>query len=607
MGSLLVLLVGVARSSKEQALEEAAVQQAAAQAAADVRAVASKESIEAARRELEKIAEYQAELDAVHSQAADQLHQDQARLSHLEDHMRRLREQLESLQLAAAELNSLEGEHYDDRKQAQQEIERLQQLIKESRKTIDELRADAKSRSKSYAIVPYQGRRGTHRRPVYIECREQDAVLQPEGVIFTIEDFRPPIGPGNPLVAALRAAREHIVRYESSTVTGKEAEPYPLIIVRPAGVRLYYYVREAIQSWDSEFGYELVEEDWDLKYAPADPQLAAVEYEAAELSRRRLQALAAAAPQAYGAYRGGGGGGGFGSGFGGGFGDGGSDDGDADPEYDVATAPSTVGGSPRLAAQPGGGRAVVVADRADVGRGHVAAAEANGTGGGITDDRYAAKEPAGAKAASGMSSTASTTASPTAADPSRQRGSQQPPPQDVERQPDGSPASGAYSGGENPEQELEDMARAAAGKENDATATRNKTKARGKNWAIRNAGPGMIPIRRTIQVVVRGNALAILPEASATNEDSAAGREFQFSDLPEAAYEDLVSAVDKRIEDWGMAGQGLYWRPVVELKVSADGERRYDDLVRLLKHSGAEIRSGTVAQQDTGGARGTNR
>ena len=87
--------------------------------------------------------------------------------------------------------------------------------------------------------------------------------------------------------------------------------------------KFYYYVREAIQSWDSEFGYELVEEDWELKYGPADPQLARREYEAAELARGRLQALAAAAPQAYGAYRfGGGGGGGFGHGFGygGGFG-----------------------------------------------------------------------------------------------------------------------------------------------------------------------------------------------------------------------------------------------------------------------------------------------
>jgi hypothetical protein len=189
--------------------------------------------------------------------------------------------------------------------------------------------------------------------------------------------------------------------------------------------------------------------------------------------------------------------------------------------------------------------------------------------------------------------------------PPRGSGSKQQSVEDVERQPDGTPASGAYVGGENPEQELDDMARAAAAGGN--PPQHQNTKTRGKDWAIRNANPGMIPIRRTIQVVVRGDALAILPEASTTNEDSAAGREFPFAGAPAAAYENLLSAVDKRIEDWGMAGQGLYWRPVVELKVNPDGEHRFDDLVRLLKHSGVEIRSGEIAQQQTGGARGSNR
>lgn len=601
MGSLLVLLVGVASSSKARALEEAAALQAEAQAANVVRAAESQENIEAARRELEQIAKYQAELDAVHAQAADRLHQDQARLSHLEDHMRRLREQLETLKLAAAELNALEDEHYDDREQARQEIERLQQLIDESRKTIEELRAEAKTRAKSYAIVPYQGRSGTRRRPVYIECREDDVVLQPEGVVFTLDDFQPPIGPGNPLVAAIRAAREHIIRVESNAAAGEGAAPYPLIIVRPKGIRFYYYVREAIQSWDSEFGYELVEEDWELKYAPADPQLATVEYEAAELARRRLQALAAAAPKAYGAYRYGSGG--FGSGgFGGGDGDFGDDDfGDGGDGEGSSSSPTAAGGA-RFAARPGGGRAPIVVRRTGAGEGQDAGGK--GAGGGTTDDRYTGQNSDGAVAATGEASSSPTTPGGLPGG----SGSKQQPPADIERQPDGTPVSGAYTGGEDPEQTLDDMARAAAASESsDTAAERKKTKARGKDWAIRNANPGMIPIRRTIQVVVRGDALAILPEASATNESSAAGREFRFADAPEGAYEDLLSAVDQRIEDWGMAGQGLYWRPVVELKVSPDGERRFNDLARLLKHSGAEIRSGATAQRDEGGARGTNR
>jgi hypothetical protein len=622
MGSLLVLLVSVARSSKDRAATEAVAAQAEARAEATARAAESQEGKEAARRELEKIAKYQAEIDTVRARAADQLRQDQLRLSHLEDHMRRLRDQLDSLKAAAAELNSLEGKHVDDRKQAQQEVERLEKLIAESRKEIEQLRAEAKARARSFAIVPYQGQHGTFRRPIYIECREQEIVIQPEGVVFTIDDFQPPIGPGNPLVAALRAAREHIVHYESNVATGKEAEPYPLIIVRPDGIEAYYYVREAIQSWDSEFGYELVEQDWELKFSAADPQLAMKEQQAAELARNRLRALAAAAPQAFGAYRPGGGGGGAGlRGFaGGGNGGGGSrgfagssaaeDDGD----YELAEMPA--GGGPRLASRPGGGSLPDSLDRGDAGQpvggssriGQPSTASSkseSGNGGSApSDDRYAEKPP-GAATSPGKSSEAATTKS---GGRRRPPGAKPQTPEDVERQPDGAPASGSYTAGDDPEQDLDELARAAAaGDEKQPGEYRKKSNARGKNWAIANGRPGTIPIRRSIQIVVREDALAILPEASAKNETSAQGHEFRFGDSPDEAYDELIAAVEKRIRDWGMAGEGLSWRPVVELKVSADGDRRVDELMQQLKYSGVEVRDAAVAQHVDGGTGSASR
>lgn len=165
-------------------------------------------------------------------------------------------------------------------------------------------------------------------------------------------------------------------------------------------------------------------------------------------------------------------------------------------------------------------------------------------------------------------------------------------------------ASRSHVGGDDAEQQLDQMARNAAAGE-DGAAQQSKQKIRGKNWAIRNANPGMIPIRRTIQIEVRGDGLAIMPEASAANSSAAAGKQFPFNSNPAAAYDDLLTAVDNRIEDWGMAGQGLYWRPVIELRVSADGDSRVDPLVRLLEHGGAELRGDSVAQQGSGGANGT--
>jgi hypothetical protein len=618
MGSLLVLLIVIARSSRAHALEEAVAAQAKARAAARAQAADVSKKSAAAQAELDQIKAYRSKLDSVRAKAADELHQEQLRLSHLEDHMRRLQDQLESLKVAAAELNTLEGQHFDDRKQALAEVDRLQQLIDESRRTIERLRAESQ-RAKSYAIVPYQGKRGTFRRPVYIECRGDEVILQPEGVVFTPDDFRPPIGPGNALVAALRAAREHIVEYESSGLQGQAAEPYPLIVVRPKGIVAYYCVREAIQSWDDEFGYELVEEDWDLKYAPPNPQLAAKESQAAELARNRLRALADAAPQAYGAYR-------AGSGFGNSNASGIDDDDDEDgPPFGGGSGGDTDAGpvgDARFAPRSGGRPLAVATTNDTLPPGTGGAERAPASDGGAGDNRYAVGNSLASNVPPGVTSAPSTNPSKPTGESSRDDSSgpsptgsanatasgPQPRPGDIERKPDGSPANGAYGAGEDPEQEFDKMARAAAGdRDGDKPPEHQPTKARGKNWAIANGRPGMIPIRRSIQIVVRDDALVMLPEASSTNEASAAGQVFPFADAPEAAYDRLISAVEKRIKDWGIAGQGLYWRPVVELKVGANGDHRVDDLVRLLKYSGVDIRGSEIAQHEPGGSDHANR
>lgn len=609
MGTLLVILVAVTRTSQARAREEATELQARARAEAAVQAAEYEKQHAAELRELDAITKYQSDLSQVSAQAAERLHQEQARLSHLEDHMRRLREQLESLKVAAAELNSLAGEHYDDRKQAEQEIERLEQLIAESRATIDELRREAKARSKAYAIVPYQGRSGTFRRPLYIECLGDKAVLQPEGIVFSENDFQPPIGPGNPLVAALRAANEYIIRSQTVTDGSKQTEPYPLIVMRPSGIHFYYYVREAIQSWDSEFGYEMVEEDCALKYAPADPQLAAVENQAAQLARMRLRALAEAAPGKYGAYR-------FGYGAGGGGADDKYDEYYDDGEGDGFDADgSGSGSSPRFSTHPeigaagSGGRepGQLALVGSPGGRGATGAAGGGGggdAGRGIPNGGMVA---APTRAGAGTGNSPETLSAPSAKAASAGPhgvGSNAQPAEDVERKADGTPANGSYVGGDNPEAQFDQMARAAA--DDDKRPSHPPKNTRGKDWAIRNGGPGMIPIRRSIQIAIRADAVAILPDAS-SNDPSAAGKEFPIAGVPDGAYEDLLSAIDRRIQSWGMAGQGLYWRPVVEMKVDSNAERRYNELARLLRYSGADVRNGDVAQQTGGAPYGTQR
>jgi hypothetical protein len=51
-----------------------------------------------------------------------------------------------------------------------------------------------------------------------------------------------------------------------------------------------------------------------------------------------------------------------------------------------------------------------------------------------------------------------------------------------------------------------------------------------------------------------------------------------------------------------MAGQGLYWRPVIEFEVEADGHQRVEAFEQILSNSGIEIKPTEVAQSVEGGS-----
>lgn len=123
-------------------------------------------------------------------------------------------------------------------------------------------------------------------------------VLQPEGIRFVEADFEGPMGPGNALAVALRATREYLLSKRDFDPQ-RDGEPYPLLLVRPDGIAAYYAARAALQSWATEFGYELIDADWKLAYQAADTQLAEIVRQVVASARVRQERLIAAAPAAY--------------------------------------------------------------------------------------------------------------------------------------------------------------------------------------------------------------------------------------------------------------------------------------------------------------------
>jgi len=276
MGSLLVLLVLFSRSAQEA--DSAAEQEAIRQ---------RQEELALARDELAWRLE---QLQGVRERTAEDLARARMQLAGIEDSARELIDEFHDLEQTAAALADEAGaaaEPADD----EESVESLERTLAEAREALESAREEAATRPPAYAVVPYAGDKGTHRRPLYIECCIDGVFLQPEGIRLRPSDFEGPPGPGNPLASGLRAAREYLADRpgESGDPT---AQPYPLLLVRPSGVMAYYAARESLQSWGSDFGYQFIDEDWTLTFPPADPVLAEAESRAIEDARRRLAWLA---------------------------------------------------------------------------------------------------------------------------------------------------------------------------------------------------------------------------------------------------------------------------------------------------------------------------
>lgn len=251
-------------------------------------------SLEDVRGETENLDWLLSELSNMRETAEKNLAEQRARLANAEAAIAQLRAEAQAAeQKYEALVNSVENEGLDELKARLQSVDcEIEKLMEEAEKLREE-NADAKH---SYAIVPYQGKKGTFRRPIFVECNADGVFIEPEGVKFDERDFLLAQYPGNPFDAALRAvAHRYLVTGGQKTASGDAIEPYPLIIVRPSGAKHFYAAIAALASWGELYGYEFVEEDQVLEYPQPDPLLAQAAQEQAQIARDRMQAQLAAA------------------------------------------------------------------------------------------------------------------------------------------------------------------------------------------------------------------------------------------------------------------------------------------------------------------------
>ncbi len=537
MGSLILLLVVIARQARLQASEQVGPDHQELLAEVD--------------HELEMARLLASELDESHDATSGDLQKGRLELGQIEDHSGELRRQLAALEAAWKQLDQLESGKESARHAAESELVALAIEASQLEREVDLAKNKAGGREAAYSIVPYEGPHGTKRRPIYIECRADGLVLQPEGVTFGADDFDGPLDAGNPLDVGLRAVREYLTA-QGSILGAEDTEPYPLLLVRPSGIAYFYAGRAAMKSWGTEFGYELIGDDWKLDFSQPDAVLAQVIVQAVEPARRRQRRLIAAAPSRYGGgsnrpvytvnrYRGGV------------TSRGGSVGRDSDEPSPLSLRPS--GSGSRFGNQYGSKPAGTAL-----------------TGRFGNDLRGTGKTGEGALSRAGSGSGQPGDESGSPGEPSSSQ-----PGQPGRSSPLGQPGGSSGSSGE----QCENPSGESASPGQNSQAPQSLAKTRGRNWGLPDANHTAVSITRPIRVECHADRLVIVPERGLGQPKT-----ISLPGATSASIDTFVSTVWDYMEGWGKAGRSMYWRPILHVYLGPGAESRIVELEALLQDSG---------------------
>jgi hypothetical protein len=139
--------------------------------------------------------------------------------------------------------------------EAKRELARQAGELLQREQALANLKALRERQKQTYSLVPYFGKRGDNRRPIYVECADSGLVFHPDRLALASYQLTE---------GRVRAeVEQRIARQQNEPAPGQVAPvPYLLMLVRPDGIRNYYNVLQALAGMKVDFGYEFVEPDW---------------------------------------------------------------------------------------------------------------------------------------------------------------------------------------------------------------------------------------------------------------------------------------------------------------------------------------------------------
>ena len=532
-----MLLILIAWDVREQAINPAE--------AAVVIPTMTKEEAEELHRKITwqaEEADFYADQFALAKQKADEELADlQARLALAERETQKVKEELARLEQLAQQFDPETSATPEEVEQLKRLLAQQQQRQAEAELELAELRKENARKEKSYAIVPYRGPDGTFRRPIYLECRGDKIIIQPEGIELLPGDFLIPDRPDNPFATALRVIRQY---YMETGQIVRGSEPYPLLIARPSGVEMFSNAWQTLLprpenagNWVDAYGYEIVCEDGNIDYPEPNEELRRRLQQQLETSRSQLNAYILAHQR-------------------------------TGPQMGIGGNTQRFSVNHRGEVVPIGGLR-----NSENAQQHLAANRqmaAQQTGGREENQLSIAAEMVDREKM--LMRQDETRVQQMQAEQMRQIQSQQPPLPPQLQQIEQMGQQQMQNPSEQPSMHV------------GVTARGIPQVGRPQNWGLQGATQFTSGISRTVRIQCDAERFVIPAQAGLAEEQA-----IPIAGSIAIAADQLVQAIWDFQNSWGSAGNNMHWRPILKVQVLPGGEPRLQELQTLLRNSGLVI------------------
>jgi hypothetical protein len=285
MGSLILVLLIMDRKAKAGARAKAIA--AAAGIADDAAREAAVRRAELEKRMQEAKLEWEKKRDALHTKLLSEQQALQLQMQQLRDKMLLAAARLRADQEQAGELKKqvdtdrgkVQGETAalattrqslaETEKRTEQEKAALTRMTNDLvvlERALKDLKEAREREKQTYSVVPYNGKRGESRRPLYIECAGANVIFHPDKKSLFMLLQRGEV---------LAEVERRVARQQRQIAPNKlpaDQSPYLMLMVRPDGIDTYYSFQRLMAGYDVKFGYELIDGDWILEFPPDDEQ-----------------------------------------------------------------------------------------------------------------------------------------------------------------------------------------------------------------------------------------------------------------------------------------------------------------------------------------------